>query len=396
MKKYNLKRKFFKQIVLLSVVLSLVLTASCSGTDDEVVFSYGDKVITTAVYNCYYEKNKQNILKTYKGYYTTYGEAFKAYFGFSPKDSDLYWENEFWNEKQTGYDQTMHELLVESTVKGCKEYLVYEKIASDYNYTELPKEIVSQFESLENESIKNYGSYEAWNIATLGQYGITAEELMNLSYISSYGTVLPQHIFGENGDKIDDETALNALQDSIQFMYSVYYFNDDLEVEESEIEVSNEDDSSLVGTSIDDSEADKSNDVQDENDDSKEESTDSTSSEKKYNDYCKERMKTNYEKVLNGEKSFDEVYKDSDDYSYIKESAPNGFVLTKTDFNNYFSVNCEEYKTGDIILVENESGIFMIKFVDFTSDYIKAKKSYLISDLFDEILESYFKDVKTY
>ena len=96
------------------------------------------------------------------------------------------------------------------------------------------QKILAEFEKTRREKIESFGSYEAWNIAILGQYGLTADELMNLSIISSYGTVLPTFIFGEKGDKISDEEALDYLSNSVQFMYSVYYFQTGEDVEEQE------------------------------------------------------------------------------------------------------------------------------------------------------------------
>jgi hypothetical protein len=68
-------------------------------------------------------------------------------------------------------------------------------------------------------------------------------------------------------------------------------------------------------------------------------------------------------------------------------------VLNKNDFNKYFSIDCESYKNGDIVFVENKDGVFLIKFVDFTSDYINLQKSNLVNSMFDEILESYFEKI---
>lgn len=409
MEKIIFYKNFIKRIFLLFVLSSIVLCSSCS-KKEEVVFSFEDKTISSSIYTCYYEKVKESMLQTYKSYYATYSDSFKAAFGFLPDGTEEYWNIKFWDEKPTGSDKTIKQILIDNTERACKEYLVYEKIASDYNYSGLPESLTSQFEALKQQNIDKYGSHEAWTIATIGQYGITADELMKLSTVSSYGTVLPQFIFGSKGEKISDEKALSALSNSVQFMYSVYFFQDEEVSEdlnnssEEKNDESDTDDTSSTDTDVtnssDDIEAyDSSSDVEDDDSsDDSDTSADKPSEKppltiKDYNEHYKNQMKLNYESVIKGEKTFEEVYKDSDDYSYVSKNSPNGMVLNKNDFNKYFSIDCESYKNGDIVFLENKDGVFLIKFVDFTSDYINLQKSNLINSMFDEILESYFEKI---
>ncbi len=381
-----------KKSILFLILVSVVILSSCSKSGEEKVFEYEDKSISKSVYLCYYSKNKENFISTYKNYYSTYGDSFKAFFGFSPSNNSEYWETTFWSEKQTGSDKTMAQLLDESTIQACKEYLVYEKIASDYGYENLPDSIISQFEEIKKSSISKYGSYDSWNIATIGQYGITADELMSLSYVSSYGTVLPKFIFGEKGEKISDDDALKSLSKNVQFMYSVYYFHDEIPEDEQEnISETTSDGDAVNNVEKTTAETDNENENNsEENNTSEEEPT-----IEDYNKHYKELMKKHYQEILNGEKEFEEVYKDSDDYSFMKDKAPNGVILSKDNFKDYFSVDATLYKSGDYIISENETGIFLIKFVDFTSDYIEAEKSQLINEKFSEILDSYFSKIQT-
>ncbi|MBE6649369.1 MAG: hypothetical protein E7614_07630 [Ruminococcaceae bacterium] len=383
-----LRKKFFSKLLksVLLYILSVItlLTSSCASNEESIVYSFEENTLTVSMYNCFYSRAKENMLSTYKNYYNYYGsdtKQFKEVFGFLPDGTDEYWEKDFWNETLTGLDKTARETLFDMTERACKEYLVYEKIAFDYGYSLYPEDVSLRLGEEEKAQISKYGSFEAWDIATIGQYGITAEEFVDIRIVSSYGTVLPKFIFGEKGEKISDEDTLNALSDSVQFMYSVYYFQKDTEIEEP-----TEDSSSNESTET-------SEETEKKESESNEESEETPTIEE-YNKHYKELMYSDYEKVLAGEKTFEDVYKMSDEYKFLEEKAPNGVVLQKEYFNSYFSLELKEFKKGDIIIAENEAGIFMIKFVDFTSEYIADRKSKMIDTSFEKILKPYLDRVE--
>ena len=72
------------------------------------------------------------------------------------------------------------------------------------------------------------------------------------------------------------------------------------------------------------------------------------------------------------------------------------FEIINKKLKEYINISLdkEKYNVGEIFVAETAAGIFMIKVVDITSDYINAKKANLIDDCFEEILLDYFKDVK--
>ncbi len=394
-KKSLFLKRIFSTIVLLSFLV--ISFSSCSKAESKAVLTYGDKSISVAMYQCYLSKNKESVVETYKSYFQTYPDYFKDVFGFLPDGTEEYWEEKFWKEYLPEVKMTAEEYLKESTLRACMEYLVYEKIASDYKYPGLPKEITEQFDTLKSQNISKYGSYEAWNVATIGQYGITADELTNLSYVSVYGTVLPQFIFGEKGEKISDEKSIEALSESVQFKYSVYYYKKDVEEDTDNSNNSdNAKDKNVPETSEnsnnskneDSSDNSENENVSDDSESSKEEDT-----TEDYNKHRKELMYANYDSVIKGEKTFDDVLKDSDDFAFIVDKSPNGVILTKKDFKDYFSSDKTNFEIGEIFIEENESGIFLIQVVELTKDYIDAKKSSLVNSMFDDILEKYFEGI---
>ena len=54
-------------------------------------------------------------------------------------------------------------------------------------------------------------SYAKKTLLTIGDKKITAEEFVDIRIVSSYGTVLPEFIFGEKGEKISDEDSHRVI-----------------------------------------------------------------------------------------------------------------------------------------------------------------------------------------
>ncbi len=359
-------KKIFIRIFAFVLLFSFSFLSSCQNQGDEVVFSYEDKIVTKAMYEAFYEKNKESLVSQFKTVYEEYSyypQLYYAQYGFLPDGTDEYWETDFWDVTIPDFGTTAGEYLDQSTIRACKEYIVYEKIASDNNFSALPDEVISEFETLKNDSISTYGSYAAWDIATICNYGITAEELMDFSIVSSYGLVLPEYIFDFTEDEVVDK-----LSDSVQFKYYVYEFGDEQQV-----------------TS--------------ENDD--EGSSESTSGESS-DEYYKELMYSKYKEVSSGEKEFDDIYseilqetEDADGIFYSSSyQYSNGVLLKKSDFESYLNIDDISYNAGEVYFAENEVGFFLIQISDFTSDYIELKRESMVDASFSTLVESYFEDIE--
>jgi hypothetical protein len=396
-----------KKIISIILVVSALLLSACSSSEDEAVFSGNDKVITEAAFRYYYKSNRNTLINQYKSYYESYGsqgEAFKAYFGFMPDNSADYWENGFLNEKifENG-TLTVGQYLEKSTIKACKEYIVLEAIAKEYGYDGIPTEVKKELDSYIENQIKEYGSREAWNVATIAQYGLTADEIINYTLVSLYGSFLPTHIFGQKGEKISDEKSLESLKSSVQFRYSIYYYltEDDLKnnEENSSEENSSDDTSSTDSETNNASEENNDASVDNENQDDKtslndEKEDDVSEKLEKFNNQYKEKMKDNYNSVLSGEKTFDEIYKDSDEYDYWEKNLPEGALLKIVDFENFFKTKKDSYKPGDVLYIESDIGVYLIEIVSFSQKYIDLEKEKLIGEEFGLILEDYFSEIE--
>ena len=376
-----------------TVVAIICSFCSCAATNPEA-FSYNGKSITSGMFSYIHSGLEASFLSYYQEveayYYQYYG--IQNYFGVAVGDTD-----EFWNlvaDSTTG--ETFREMIKRQSIEMCKELLVYETIAEKYAFPGLSEKSIEAVKSNIESQIKNHGSKAAWHIE-LAKYGVTPEQWEEVSMHQYYPDELKAFLFGEGKALAPTEEEISdVLADKLKIKYIVYYFTDyddaEEETDSSETDASEE-------TSVE--ETDASEEVSSDEASTQaetEQSAETDASEDTSDDEAKKaaaRAEANalYLSIKAGTATFKDSEKVSGDYDAMSQNYPDGLTVTKESFESEFSYDPAELKVGDLIMVENKNGVYIVEIQPFTDDDKSTATETVIDSKYTALIAQYTKDV---
>ncbi len=193
-------RKF--TAILIAVVM-IVTCAACSAKESPAVLTYGDTVITEAMYTYY--------VSTYKGRYI------QAYSDIS--DSDDFWESDMGG--RTG-EEIMQELVlgnVEQNLVASEEFRRAGLSLSAEETAAVDEYIESMITELASGSRKTFNGQ-------LSEYGINADMLREMLLMEKEAFAYYEYLYGEEGTETVDDALRDEYYKENFVRFAQIYIND--------------------------------------------------------------------------------------------------------------------------------------------------------------------------
>ncbi len=172
-----MKRKIKILILVICALLCISVLASCS---ESTLMSYEDKTLSLNVYEFLLSRMKGTL----------------AYYGYNVNSSA------FWNMVNDMDGTTYDDYFCQTIKEQAMNYIVADKIF-DENGLVLSDSDQVQIDSLMDAYVKKAGSKSALN-AELKEFGVNYDMLREIYVLEAKIELLKEHLYGKNGDKIDD------------------------------------------------------------------------------------------------------------------------------------------------------------------------------------------------
>ena len=313
MGKHGGRRK--KLITLLSLLLSVVLTlSSCGVSTGRTIMEYRGSKMGEKLYSYWLSTYKRNIL---------------SYSGTSDTE-------EFWSSPCTE-TQSYAEYFTEMLNKQIEYYLIGQYLFDYYNL-KLDKDVISAINDDINEKIEYYGSRAELNEA-LGEFGMNIELLKTVYTWEEKHSAVYNHLFGDGGIAATTEEQINEYYEKnySQIQYIVIYLAELVYDENGKL--SYDTNGNVVIKELTESELAEKNALVEEV----------------------------YAKAEAGE-DFLSLMAEYSEYDTLS-LYPDGFFVSANEVDTYgpYIVSAaQNAEVGDIVLVEEDSAVFIIKKMPLT------------------------------